>query len=596
MVYCSAMMWGLALPSTVGADGIRIMLVRRFGVRVDDALATILVERGIGFVSALLMAVHEPAAAAGSCVPDAAEYDIPLLLGIASLLVGDRRAAAFLQQQGASRSMLAPAAAARRAELGRAAVLTRLHEAYRSLALDRAQAGAVLRADVAEQLLMAVCYGLVALALQLEFNVVFLLAAVPLAILVSRLPISIDGLGVYEGIFIGIMSLGGVRPDDSLAMSLAARAFQIMVWMPWWLMLVARTGALRPPSTRSHPSRRPASDRAAAAGCYALIGLTAAAVGGQLLLGVRVRVVRASLRSAERFSTTPSRFISASTSLALRSELRSVVPSATTSSRPSICGANASTSSAASTGGMSKIRMRRGVSASSACISSAMRGEVSSSEAFSIGWKFGITASRSMSGAVHDALEARVAQQVVAQALLAGHVAHAQVVGDARPLQVEVDQDTQVFTSCASAIARLTAVSVLPSPAVTPVTANECHWFASRRRSTRVRRILYARSAPASCELRQDEVVVQRRLVQRDRLEALRVRSVDRRRRHAAQTRLAVAADRREDCRLCRSAFLRTASSMMLMSCSRPRQLSVRARQNGPRRIFAMPGCARVAR
>src|SRR5918993_3812864 len=57
MVYCSSMMWGLALPSTVGADGIRILLVRRFGVRVDDALATILVERGIGFIVALLTAL-----------------------------------------------------------------------------------------------------------------------------------------------------------------------------------------------------------------------------------------------------------------------------------------------------------------------------------------------------------------------------------------------------------------------------------------------------------------------------------------------------------------------------------------------------------
>jgi hypothetical protein len=57
MIYCSAMMWGLALPSTVGADGIRVMLARRFGVRVDDTLATILVERGIGFIAALLTAV-----------------------------------------------------------------------------------------------------------------------------------------------------------------------------------------------------------------------------------------------------------------------------------------------------------------------------------------------------------------------------------------------------------------------------------------------------------------------------------------------------------------------------------------------------------
>ena len=67
---------------------------------------------------------------------------------------------------------------------------------------------------------------------------------------ISRLPISIDGIGVYEGIFIGIMTLGGVRPEDSLAISLAARALQIVVWLPWWLMLVARTGALGPPPSR----------------------------------------------------------------------------------------------------------------------------------------------------------------------------------------------------------------------------------------------------------------------------------------------------------------------------------------------------------
>jgi len=113
-----------------------------------------------------------------------------------------------------------------------------------------------------------VCYGLVALALQLKFNLVFLLAAVPLAILISRLPISIDGLGVYEGIFIAIMSLAGVRPDDSLALSVAARIFQIVIWLPWWLTLVARTGALRPPAepvtpesttTAPPPPRRAAS-------------------------------------------------------------------------------------------------------------------------------------------------------------------------------------------------------------------------------------------------------------------------------------------------------------------------------------------------
>jgi uncharacterized protein (TIRG00374 family) len=245
MVYCSSMMWGLALPSTVGADGIRILLVRRFGVRVDDALATILVERGLGFISALLMAVMS-LLLLRFIVPDVGAYDTPLLVGIASLLAAIAIMLLSFNSKAVSSvlSLLPP----RVAQSSAARLITRLHEAYRSLSFDRRRLALFFGLTVAEQLLVTVCYGLVALALQLKFNAVFVFAAVPLAILVSRLPISIDGLGVYEGIFIGVMTLGGMRPDDSLALSLAARVFQIVVWLPWWLMLVARIGALRPPA------------------------------------------------------------------------------------------------------------------------------------------------------------------------------------------------------------------------------------------------------------------------------------------------------------------------------------------------------------
>jgi glycosyltransferase 2 family protein len=250
MVYCSSMMWGLALPSTVGADGIRILLVRRFGVRVDDALATILVERGLGFVSALLMAVMS-LVVLRFLVPDAGEYGTPLLIGIATLL------ATIAVLVLSFNSKAAPAVLSllprRVAESSAARLLVRLHDAYRSLASDRRRLALFFVLTVAEQFLVTICYGLVAMALQLKFNAVFVLAAVPLAILISRLPISIDGLGVYEGIFIAIMALGGVRPDDSLALSLAARLFQIVVWLPWWLMLVARIGAVRPPADTGAP-------------------------------------------------------------------------------------------------------------------------------------------------------------------------------------------------------------------------------------------------------------------------------------------------------------------------------------------------------
>lgn len=245
MVYCSAMMWGLALPSTVGADGIRVMLVRRFAVRVDDALATILVERGIGFISALVTALIG-LFILRTMLPEATVYDYGLLAGVAFLAVAIAVLIfSFSDHAWTSVHRLLPrkVAATRAAQL-----LGRLHEAYRSLAADRRRLSAFSGLTFVEQMLMVVCYGLVAVALDIEFNAIFLFAAVPLAILISRLPVSLDGIGVYEGIFIAIMTLGGVRPEDSLAVSLAARALQIIVWLPWWLMLAARTGAVRPPT------------------------------------------------------------------------------------------------------------------------------------------------------------------------------------------------------------------------------------------------------------------------------------------------------------------------------------------------------------
>jgi uncharacterized protein (TIRG00374 family) len=245
MVYCSAMMWGLALPSTVGADGIRVVLVRRFGVRVDDTLATILVERGIGFVSALLTALLG-VLILRTQIALSPTFDTLLLLGGLALL----GAIAIVLFSFSDRALdwmlrLIPR---RFAEARITQLFKRLHAAYKSLGVDLPRLFLFSTLTFLEQILMIACYGLTAVALGIEFNAMFLFAAVPLAILISRLPVSIDGIGVYEGIFIGIMTLGGVRAEDSLAISLAMRALQIAVWFPWWLLMALNTKNLRPPA------------------------------------------------------------------------------------------------------------------------------------------------------------------------------------------------------------------------------------------------------------------------------------------------------------------------------------------------------------
>jgi uncharacterized protein (TIRG00374 family) len=245
MVYCSAMMWGLALPSTVGADGVRVLLVRRFGVRIDDALATIIVERGIGFITALLAAIIALLILRVTASVVAA-YDAALVCGVLTL-AATSAVGAFSFSNAAANSLqrLLPG---QLAQSKAAQLLGRLHEAYRSLAFDRSRLAAFSALTFLEQWLMVACYGLIAVALGVEFNPLFLFSATPLAILISRLPISIDGIGVFEGVFMAVMTLGGVPPEDSLAISLAARALQIVVWLPWWLAMMGQTGALRPPT------------------------------------------------------------------------------------------------------------------------------------------------------------------------------------------------------------------------------------------------------------------------------------------------------------------------------------------------------------
>src|ERR687897_3088351 len=55
MIYCTAMVWGLVLPTTVGADAIRAVMVTKRGFNGTDVVTSIVIERMVGFVLALAL-------------------------------------------------------------------------------------------------------------------------------------------------------------------------------------------------------------------------------------------------------------------------------------------------------------------------------------------------------------------------------------------------------------------------------------------------------------------------------------------------------------------------------------------------------------
>ena len=211
MVYCSAMMWGLALPSTVGADGIRVVLVaplrraRRRRTRDHPRRARYRLHLGAA---------------------DRAVIGLVIL----QVLLAD--ATAYAHHCWSARRRWSPSPRAVLVQPARPC-------GYRGSCRDRATQHAspdcwadCTRPIVArrrsptlrlfsvltfpEQMLMVACYGLVAVALEHGVRQLVLFAAVPLAILVSRLPVSLDGIGVYEGIFIASWRSAACAPRTRL--------------------------------------------------------------------------------------------------------------------------------------------------------------------------------------------------------------------------------------------------------------------------------------------------------------------------------------------------------------------------------------------
>jgi uncharacterized membrane protein YbhN (UPF0104 family) len=89
---------------------------------------------------------------------------------------------------------------------------------------------------------------MLALGLGVDVNLLLLLGVLPISTLISRLPISFDGLGVFEAVFVGLLVLAGIGADAALAIAISGRIIQLFAFLPWWVVYVARSGAVRPPA------------------------------------------------------------------------------------------------------------------------------------------------------------------------------------------------------------------------------------------------------------------------------------------------------------------------------------------------------------
>src|SRR5919106_1528669 len=244
-IYCSSMIWGMFLPSTVGSDAIRAFMTCRNGLDSSNVVASIVVERMIGFISALLLGLI------GLFILDQTGQLDPrfqpvwwmggMMLGGAILIFGISLSHSlfdFIYQKMPER-LLRNKIAVR---------LQKLHKTYADYHTNKKILTRFFGLTFGEQFSFVIITWLIALGLGIDVGLLFMAGVLPLTLLISRLPVSINGLGVFEGVFILLMSLGGVSAAEAVSIAVTGRLLETVSFLPWWLAYVIDNGTIRPPT------------------------------------------------------------------------------------------------------------------------------------------------------------------------------------------------------------------------------------------------------------------------------------------------------------------------------------------------------------
>jgi uncharacterized protein (TIRG00374 family) len=236
---------GTFLPASIGLDAVRATAMTRAGVPMADAVGSVFIDRVLGILSLLLMAVVSLWLARRLPAPElvtAALIATALGCGVVAAAVFSTRIAMRLT------ALLQRLPWPRVHRVG-----TAILEAVQRYAAHHRRLAAVTGASVGVQVirvLQAWCLGL-GLGLTAPLSAYF--AFVPLILLVMLLPITINGLGTSQAAFVLFFEVAGVQPAGAFALSVLFIALGVVGNLPGGL-LWARSGLTPPGAVRPAPA------------------------------------------------------------------------------------------------------------------------------------------------------------------------------------------------------------------------------------------------------------------------------------------------------------------------------------------------------
>jgi uncharacterized protein (TIRG00374 family) len=219
---------GPFVPATVGGDAIRFLVVRLEPISRELLVSSMVVEKLLGFLAMLIMA-------AGAVIWLFVELGTSGIIRglVVGMLVGIAGTAAVvgvfvfeMKITGFARRLL------EKLGKGLSTNIKLVRDIVNAFLRDRKTISTFLLLSLVEQAIPPIFMFALASVLGGDVSFVGVFCVTLLTLLISRIPISIGGIGVQEGAFVGLFLLIGLGKELALAISLAARMCEFIFPLP----------------------------------------------------------------------------------------------------------------------------------------------------------------------------------------------------------------------------------------------------------------------------------------------------------------------------------------------------------------------------
>ena len=220
-----------ALPSTMGGDIVRMAQCYRIGIPLKIAIGNVVIDRLTSFASLLVLVVMT-LPIIFIIIGDKSEW------WIAPVFVGIGFAGIYLLM-----SLKHIPLQVKHWRFVSATISVSEH--LSKVLLNRRWGLKVMAAGLAVHILRVVAVWMLADGLHINAGLIDCLALVPLALLVTIIPISLGGWGLREGAFLVAFGLVGVTPGDAVALSIIFGITSIVASLPGGLIWLFDSDARR---------------------------------------------------------------------------------------------------------------------------------------------------------------------------------------------------------------------------------------------------------------------------------------------------------------------------------------------------------------